>query len=171
MRKVLQGETSINAVTKEVGDLSGLNELLTAVAEGQLAVRNRALAVLAREKGISLSMVCAFLNLSRQSVLQYCRRYHEGGVELLMARKAPSSTKFDKDSNKQAIFSLIHTPPSTYGINRTTWRMADLRAVLQRQGTLLCRDVIRKILKEAGFEWRSARIVLTSADPGAPNQS
>ena len=165
MRKVLQGETSINAVTKEVGDLSGLNELLTAVAEGQLAVRNRALAVLAREKGISLSIVCAFLNLSRQSVLKYCRRYHEGGVELLMARKAPSSTKFDKDSNKQAIFSLIHTPPSTYGINRTTWRMADLQAVLQRQGTPLCRDVIRRILKEAGFKWRSARIVLTSTDP------
>jgi transposase len=165
MRKVLQGEASFNAVAKEVGDLSGLNELLSAVAEGQLAVRNRALAVLAREKGISLSIACAFLGLSRQTVLKYCRCYREGGVELLMARKAPSSTKFNKDSNKQAIFSLIHTPPSTYGINRTTWRMADLQAVLQRQGTPLCRDVIRRILKEAGFKWRSARIVLTSTDP------
>jgi transposase len=165
MHRVLQGEVSIDAVTKEVGDLPGLNELLTAVAAGQLASRKRALAVLAREKGISLSIACAFLNLPKQSVLKYCRRYHEGGVGLLMARKVPCSTKFDKESNKQAVFSLIHTPPSAYGLNRTTWRMADLEAVLQRQGTPLCRGVIRRILKEAGFKWRKARIVLTSTDP------
>jgi transposase len=97
--------------------------------------------------------------------LKYCRHYHEGGAELLMATKARSTRKFDKDSNKQAIFSLIHTPPSTYGINRTTWRMADLQAVLHRQGTPLCKDIIRRILKEAGFKWRSARVVLTSTDP------
>lgn len=165
MRKVLQGEESMNAVEREVGDVSGLNELLTAIAERRLPVRNRALAVLAREKGISLSNVCAFLNLSRASVLKYCRHYHEGGAELLMATKARSTRKFDKDSNKQTIFSLIHTPPSTYGINRTTWRMADLQAVLHRQGTPLCKDIIRRILKEAGFKWRNARVVLTSTDP------
>jgi transposase len=165
MRKVLQGEEPLNVVAKEVGDLLGLNDLLAAVAEGRLAVRNRALAVLARKKGIRLSIVCAFLNLCKRSVLKYCRHYDEGGVELLMAKTTRSSRKFDKDSNRQAIFSLIHTPPSNQGINRTTWRMADLEEVLRRQGTPLCREVIRKILKEAGFKWRSARVVLTSTDP------
>jgi hypothetical protein len=60
---------------------------------------------------------------------------------------------------------LLHTPPSTYAINRTTWRMADLQEVLRRQGLPLCKDVIRTILKEAGYKWRSARVVLTSRDP------
>lgn len=165
MRKVLQGEVSLDAVAREVGELSGLNELLTAVVEGRLPIRNRAIAVLARERGISLTVVCTFLHISRAAVLKYCRRYHEGGIELLLARKISSTTKFDKECNKQAVFSLLHTPPSTYGFNRTTWRMADLQEVLRSQGLPLCKDVIRTIFKEAGYKWRSARVVLTSTDP------
>jgi transposase len=165
MRKVLQGEVSINALARELGELSDLNELLTVVTEGRLSDRNRALAVLGRERGFSITDVCGFLHLSKASGLKYCRRYHEGGAALLIAGKTPSTTKFDKEPNKQAVFSLVHTPPSTYGINRTTWRMADLEAVMRRQGLPLCKDVIRRIFKEAGYKWRSARIVLTSTDP------
>jgi hypothetical protein len=33
------------------------------------------------------------------------------------------------------------------------------------QGRFLCKDVIHTILKEAGFKWRRARVVLTSRDP------
>jgi hypothetical protein len=84
---------------------------------------------------------------------------------LLMSRKSPSTTKFDKEQNKQAVFSLLHAPPSPYGINRTTWRMVDLQAVLKKRGSPLCKRVIRTILKKAGYRWRSARIVLTSTDP------
>jgi hypothetical protein len=43
--------------------------------------------------------------------------------------------------------------------------MADLQEVLRRQGLPLCKDVIRTIVKEAGYKWRSARVVLTSRDP------
>ena len=59
---------SSKALARELGELSDLKELLTAVAEGRLLVRNRALAVLARERGISLNIVCAFLHISRASV-------------------------------------------------------------------------------------------------------
>ena len=43
--------------------------------------------------------------------------------------------------------------------------MIDLQAVLKKQGSPLCKGVIRTIIKHAGYRWRSARIVLTSADP------
>ena len=165
MRKVLQGEVSLDALAAELGEVSDLNELVTVVTEGRLPDRNRALTVLAREKGFSITDVCGSLHLSKASVLKYCRRYHEGGAKLLLARKIPSTTKFDKEPNKQAVFSLLHTPPSTHAINRSTWRMADLKEVLQKQGLLLSKHIIRTILKEAGYRWRSARVVLTSRDP------
>jgi transposase len=165
MRKVLQGEMSLNALAGELCELSGLNELLAMVTEGQLSDRNRAMAVLARERGFSITDVRGFLNISKASVLKYCKRHRAGGTELLMARKTPSTSKSDKEPNKQAVFSLLHIPPSTYGINRTTWRIADLQEVLRRQGLPLCKDVIRTIFKEAGYKWRSARVVLTSRDP------
>jgi transposase len=165
MRKVLQCEASFDDLAGELGELPGLDDLLTDVAEGRLSVRNRALAVLARERGFSLADVCEFLHLSKKSVLKYCRCYRLGGTELLLARRISKTTKFDKETNKQAIFSLLHTPPSTYGINRTTWRMIDLQGVLRRQGLPLCKDVIRTVIKQAGYKWRSARVVLTSRDP------
>ena len=95
LRKVLQNEVSLNALAGELGEFSGLNELLTVVTEGRLSDRNRALAVLARERGFSITDVRGFLNLSKASVLKYCRRYHEGGAELLMAGKISLTTKFD----------------------------------------------------------------------------
>ena len=66
---------------------------------------------------------------------------------------------------KQAIFGVLHEPPSNYGINRTTWTMPDLERVLRETGRPACREVIRKVTKAAGYRWRKARVVLTSADP------
>jgi transposase len=165
MRRVLQGELSLNAVVTEVGQIPDLDNLLNAVTKGRLSVRNRALTVLARERNIGVATVCAFLGVSRASVLKYCRRYREGGINLLMDRKVLSMTKANNDSNKQAVFSLLHIPPSTYGVNRTTWRMTDLQEVLRHQGFSFCKDIIRRIIKQAGYKWRKARIVLTSTDP------
>src|SRR5271168_5040786 len=76
-----------------------------------------------------------------------------------------SNAKTDKDSNKQAVFTLLHSPPSAHGFNRTTWRMRDLQDALRKQNLPMCKEVIHTIIKEAGYRWRSARIVLTSRDP------
>ena len=43
--------------------------------------------------------------------------------------------------------------------------MPDLERVLRETGRPACRAVIRKITKAAGYRWRKARVVLTSADP------
>jgi hypothetical protein len=83
-----------------------LHELVTVVTEGRLSDRNRALTVLARKKGISITDVCGFLDLAKASVLKYYRRYQEGGAALLMAGKVVTTAKFGKESNKQAVFSL-----------------------------------------------------------------
>jgi hypothetical protein len=65
---------------------------------------------------------------------------------------------------KKAVFSLLHQPPSNFGINRTTWKMADLSRTMKETGEPAGEDVIRKIVKQAGYRWRKARVVLTSND-------
>ena len=79
--------------------------------------------------------------------------------------RSRSTRKFDDETIKQAVFGLLHEPPSNYGINRTTWIMSDLTRVLRETGHPACPEVIRKITKAAGYRWRKARIVLTSSDP------
>jgi hypothetical protein len=91
--------------------------------------------------------------------------FQGGGTQKLFARTTRSDKKSEIDSNKRAVFALLHSPPASYGINRTTWRMADLRRVLAEEGHPMCCDVIHTIIKEAGWKWRHARVVLTSNDP------
>jgi hypothetical protein len=63
------------------------------------------------------------------------------------------------------LFSVFHAPPSDFDINRTTWRMGDLKGVLARKGFTVSLDVIRRIIRAAGYKWRDARSELTSTDP------
>jgi hypothetical protein len=91
--------------------------------------------------------------------------FEAGGQAALFARQTKSTRKFDNEAVKQAIFGVLHEPPSNYGTNRPTWIMPDLSRVLRETGRPACSHVIRKITKAAGYRWRKARIVLTSAAP------
>jgi transposase len=165
MWKIIQGQMTVERLAEEIGERPDLGELLHAVTEGKLSLRNRALAILGKEKGFSIRIVANVLHMSRITVVKCCRSYSESGWKSLTIKKKSSNAKSNIDTNKQAIFSLLHSPPSAHGFNRTTWRMIDLQDVLRRQGASMCKDVIHTIIKEAGYRWRRARVVLTSRDP------
>jgi transposase len=63
-----------------------------------------------------------------------------------------------------AVFALLHTPPRDSGFNRTTWRLADLNSALQAQGVSTTRNNLSAVIKQAGYQWKKARVTLTSAD-------
>ena len=121
--------------------------------------------VLANRRGLSNRIVCGFLGIDRRTHRKYLRISREGGCAALFARQIKSTRKFSNEAIKQAVFGLLHEPPSNYGINRTTWIMPDLTRVLRETGYPVCPQVIRTITKAAGYRWRKARIVLTSSDP------
>jgi transposase len=64
-----------------------------------------------------------------------------------------------------AVFALLHTPPRDSGFNRTTWRLADLRSALQAQGVSTTPNNLSTVIKRAGYQWKKARVTLTSSDP------
>ena len=71
----------------------------------------------------------------------------------------------DDEFLRHTLFEVLHTPPKDFDINRTTWRMADLKRVLADKGYRVCAQVIRKIIRNAGYSFRKARKALTSNDP------
>jgi len=74
--------------------------------------------------------------------------------------------KSDDENVKKAIFEILHSPPECYDINRTSWRMKDLRQVLfEAKGIDASYHVIREIIHNAGYRWKKAKVVLTSKDP------
>jgi transposase len=139
--------------------------LLDRLKKGHLLDRRRSMVILASQRGLRGGLICKLLDLSPGTYRRCLRVFEEGGAAALFARRINRHRKFDNEAVKKALFSVLHQPPSNFGINRTTWTMAELSRILKENGQPAGEDVIRKIIKMAGYRWRKARIVLTSSDP------
>lgn len=168
MRAVLQGTIPLEVLESELGDIAvdELKILVAAATKGELAKRNKALAVLAYSRGIGAKPISSFLEISSRSMFRFWRLFQAGGTQELFERRPRSDKKSNNEEIKRAVFALLHSPPSAHGLNRTTWRQTDLRDVLQDEynDSINC-ETIHTIIKEAGWKWRHARMVLTSNDP------
>lgn len=139
----------------------GLLECLSG-SRGQL--RTRVLIVLAKQQGLNQNQIAQILGVSRNTVRTSITKFQERGTAEGLTRRE-KTRKADDEGLKKVIFELIHEPPSLSGINRTTWKLEDFQRVLALKGFSISLQVIRSILKEAGYRWKAARTVLTSTDP------
>jgi len=73
--------------------------------------------------------------------------------------------KFQRQEYIQAVFSILHSPPRDFGFNRSSWRIPDIHQAMQKKGLPIGKNYIVKIIKNAGYRFRSAKKVLTSTDP------
>ncbi|PWE43652.1 IS630 family transposase [Pseudomonas prosekii] len=126
--------------------------------------RKKVLAVMARRSGFTINAIVDHLGLSKTTVRRCSALFDTGGLDALLGRKK-LPRKADDDAFRAALFSLLHEPPSLSGFIRTTWRMADLKKTLVARGFSASDDVIREAIRNTGFRWRSAKVVLTSTDP------
>lgn len=139
-------------------------DLLEQIAPSPHSPRKRALAILASRSGFSIRAISEHLGINRHTVRGYLTDFEAAKGEKLR-QPAQRKLKSDDPNLKSAVFSLLHEPPTLSGYNRTTWRMQDLQKTLKSKGLSACTDVIRTIIRESGFRWKSARVVLTSTDP------
>jgi transposase/ribosomal protein S14 len=165
LHSIAAGTMTADAIALSVGETEDLEELLQIAGCGNRIKRNRALTILGSKAGFSIRSIAAALKIARGSCAKHVALYREFGPEGLLQRKRSTNRKYDNSALKDAVFALLHEPPSNYDINRTTWRMEDFRCVLAKCGHSACPQVLRKILKDAGYRWRKAKIVLTSQDP------
>ena len=165
MRRVLQKDSSEDVLHHELGDIPDLSILLHHLHNGRLSKRNRAMVVLASRRKIPSRTICAFLGVGKAFVRKYRDMFDSKGAELVFAPKTKSNRKIDNEDLRRTVFSLLHEPPSSHGINRTSWTMALLRRVLKENGTHVGTALVAKMIRAAGYKWRNAKIVLTSNDP------
>lgn len=111
---MLQGAVRHSELAGELGHVAELDKLLTNVNEGRLSCRNRALAVLARERGIGQTYVCSFLYLAKKTATKYWKDYKSGGTAALFARKPNGRQKSTDARITEAVFALLHSPPSVH---------------------------------------------------------
>jgi len=144
--------------------LAGFNKIYDVLNPSPNSPRSKALVVLAMLEGFSINQIAKHLGIARVTVRHYFSSFKKGGEDEVFKGKSRPRKSEDPDL-KKCIFTLLHEPPSLHGFNRTTWRMLDLREALNNCGHSAGDQVIREVIKDAGYRWKSAKIVLTSTDP------
>ena len=121
--------------------------------------------ILGSKAGFSIRSISAALKTARGSCAKYLALYRNFGPDGLSQKRQSANRLYDNPALKDAVFALFHEPPSNHNINRTNWRMEYFRVVLANKGHSARPAVLRKIIKDAGYRWRKAKVVLTSRDP------
>jgi len=165
--QLLQGRVTQAQLAKRFADkllIQDIRTLHDTILHQPLKYRNRAITILLYLEHVPQHAISRFLFLARQSVKNYIDLYNEGGIDKLFSPKRSEARKYGEPTYKEHLFKIIHTPPSFYNINRTTWKMDDLQRVMVSEGFGLCKDLIRKMINDAGYTVRKAKKVLTSND-------
>ena len=119
--------------------------------------------------------VATDFRVSERTVRKWLRRFQADGLAGLTDRSCRPHhiARRDLQPGKElhdAVFSLLHTPPSEHGFNRTTWKLSELRNTLRAQGIVSTQRNINAVIKSAGYRWKQARVTLTSTDPDYRNK-
>ncbi len=168
MLMLLQVKITAKCLVRNLGEKLSLEDaetLITHIREGKLRERNRAIAVIADLRGIPISQIVKFLMIDQRTVKNILGHYCEHGIRDLFSFRKGWPRKHEQAEYKDALFAILHSPPSDYGINRTSWIMQDLNRIMREQSLPISRENIRKIIRKAGFRFRKAKKVLTSTDP------
>jgi transposase len=140
-------------------------ELTSQIKTGSLRERNKAVAILAFNKPVSMRLISRFLLVGFGTVPKWRNEFRKGGIGPVFRFRSLKPKKADLTKYREAVFSILHAPPSAYGFNRTSWRMLDIVQVLRNKGLGLSKDGVLRIIREAGYQFRKAKKVLTSNDP------
>lgn len=143
---------------------AGIHKIYDVLNPSPNSPRTRALVVLAKLEGFSQHQIANQLAISSNTVRRYLGDFQAGGEDKLFTGKSRKQ-KSQNPELKKSIFALLHEPPALHGFNRTIWKMDDLQEALNKSGHAVGEYVIRKVIKEAGYRWKSAKVVLTSNDP------
>ena len=168
MRRLLQGEISLGEIEQDLSarlpykDIEALHDC---VLSQPLRYRNRALGILSLSKGIALDIITEYLFIPRSTLKEIHKAYQSKGILHILSDKNKRPLKHKDPLYKDKIFSILHSPPSTYGFNRTTWKQDDIYKVMSDCGMPVSKGIIQKIIEESGYKFRKARTVLTSNDP------
>lgn len=162
---IIQKKITRDELAAAVNGAGEVDTIIDRVYSEKRSERNKALSIIATIYGVKTQTIISALGISSSAYYSYKRAYAAGGVEALFADRRGRKVKSDDAALCDAVLKILHEPPSNYGINRTSWTMPLLRKALNENGHSAWAGVIRTIMRNHGFKWRKARIVLTSADP------
>lgn len=165
---ILDNQKANRVISNPINDISDCEKtlLLKSITNNNLNRRKKAFTILFLKLGIHKNLIAAVLSLSEKKIRRVRDRYKSIGLELFLNKNIKEERNYQKEELKELVFKILHTPPSEYGINRTTWTRKLIQdAAIYNEGYKIGLNTIDRIIKNAGYRFLKAREVLTSNDP------
>lgn len=126
----------------------------------------KATALLMINEGALLTDVVNVVGYHPGTVLVWIRRFNDSGISFIEVKIKHLERTARIEQRCTRIIDIIHTPTSTYNINRTTWTYGLIKDVynLLHHETISKKSVERAV-NQTGCTWRHIRKVQTSPDP------
>jgi transposase len=129
----------------------------------------RAVVLLDLHRHCTIASICRKLERSPKTIKKWRRMFLTEGLASLAL---PSKKAVNKvlqaliTKKKERLVKIIHEPPSLHGVNRTAWTLETLSAAyLKVHGESVSRSMVSLYFKELGYQFKTARKVLTSPHP------
>lgn len=140
MNCIMQDDIPLVELQNQFAGSFKANEVLALTSHiktGPLRLRNKAVALLTFKRPISIRLISRFLHLNINTVTKWRKEFQRGGISAVLTRSSQNPKKSDLSQYREAVFSILHGPPSAYGFNRTSWRMTDIVRVKSKGSLIL----------------------------------
>lgn len=168
MLNILQGRMSVPQLTSELAAVlphGKAERLYRCVMNNAPTYRTRALTLLSHKKGIRKVTIASFLRVGRHYIDRVVGHYLQDGTTWFSKHRRKGLRKHELERYKGAVFEILHSPPMAYGINRTTWIRKNIQKVMSQKDMAIGINGVDKIIRNAGYKFLKAKVVLTSNDP------
>jgi len=165
LRAAHQGMTQIRNLPERAQQHASIRDILKLCRSGPLGKRNRALLALSVVCGLPISHLAQYPVSSRASLYRWKQIFLTFGFDALVQSPSRLKLRFKDENISAAIFKTLHEPPTLHGFSRTNWRQVDLKRALDDKGVRVSIWSIRRVVRAAKYQWRKAKVVLTSNDP------
>jgi len=168
LRKLVLGRICLDELKEDLDSKMPSDDvaaLYNCILKNGVYYRNRAMGILSIYKGIYQDIISEYLMIPRTTLVRNYNTYQAKGVEPIISDKGKRLLLHENPKVIDKIFCILHSPPSTYGFNRTSWKQEDIRNVMADSDMPVSKNVIRKVINNSGYKYRRARTVLTSNDP------
>jgi hypothetical protein len=165
LRSAHQGILQISDLPTHAQAHAPIRKILASCKSGSLAQRDKALLALALVCGIPLRYLAKYPVASKTSLYRWKKVFSEVGYSGLVNARSRQKLRYKDVRITSEIVKVMHEPPVLHGFHRTNWRQVDLQEALKNAGLNISIWTIRRAIRANRYQWRKAKIVLTSNDP------
>jgi hypothetical protein len=164
LRSAHQGILKIFQLPIRAQGHESIHNILNSCKSGTLGQRNKALLALAVVCDVPLGYLRKYPVSSCATLYRWKSIFLTKGYSGLMKPMSRANQLFQNECIATVVFKALHEPPELHGFHRTNWRQVDLYAALKAAGTPVSIWTIRRVIRANRYQWRKAKIVLTSND-------